>query len=306
MNFSRNSSWRLSAVAAATTVGLGVLAAGPNPLVAQTARVTPPPRVEFPSADGKTRIVGYVFMPTMAPGSRVPAVVMMHGRQGPYSTLAKDVFDGSTLSKRHQFWGRFWAERGYVAMLVDSFGPRGYARGFGRFSYDSRPQELNEVTVRPLDAYGALAYLRTRPDVVADRIGLQGWSNGGSATLAAMAPDAPGIAQHTPTAGFRAALAFYPACGLKNHFDTTGYRAYAPLRVFMGTADEEVSPQVCQNLLGQAAGDIKLRFYNGATHDFDDPGAKRQSVPANAAAYADAVKRAPAFLAQEFSRKPKS
>ncbi len=110
MNFSRNSSWRLSAVAAATTVGLGVLAAGPNPLVAQTARVTPPPRVEFPSADGKTRIVGYVFMPTMAPGSRVPAVVMMHGRQGPYSTLAKDVFDGSTLSKRHQFWGRFWAD----------------------------------------------------------------------------------------------------------------------------------------------------------------------------------------------------
>ena len=37
------------------------------------------------------------------------------------------------------------------------------------------------------DAYGALAWLRTRPDVDGARIGLQGWSNGGSATLAAMA-----------------------------------------------------------------------------------------------------------------------
>jgi hypothetical protein len=44
------------------------------------------------------------------------------------------------------------------------------------------------VLVRPLDAYGALAYLRTRADIDATRIGLMGWSNGGSATLASMAP----------------------------------------------------------------------------------------------------------------------
>ena len=33
--------------------------------------------------------------------------------------------------------------------------------------------------VRKFDAYGALDYLRGRSDVIADRIGLQGWSNGG-------------------------------------------------------------------------------------------------------------------------------
>ena len=59
--------------------------------------------------------------------------------------------------------------------------------------FDSRPEELNEVTVRPLDAYGALAYLRSRPDVIAARIGLQGWSNGGSAAISTIAVDAPGI-----------------------------------------------------------------------------------------------------------------
>ena len=33
---------------------------------------------------------------------------MMHGRAGPYSSLAKEVYDATTLSQRHQFWGRLW------------------------------------------------------------------------------------------------------------------------------------------------------------------------------------------------------
>jgi dienelactone hydrolase len=258
-------------------------------------------RIEFPSADGRTTLVGYVFKPPATFGSRVPAVVMMHGRAGAYSTLAHGVFDASTLSQRHQFWGRWWAEQGYIAILVDGFGPRGFGQGFPRGSYGSRPEELNEVIVRPLDAYGTLAYLRSRPDVRPDRIGLQGWSNGGSATLATMATDAPGIAEHTPAAGFRAALAFYPACGLKSHFATTGYSAYAPLRVFMGTADEEVSPRVCRLLLERAGGDVQSRFYEGATHDFDDPGRRRQSVNANAQARKDVIQRATDFFAQELA-----
>src|SRR5205085_2862887 len=83
------------------------------------------------------------------------------------------------LPARHKAWGREWAAAGYIAILVDGFGPRGYPQGFGPHTYDSRPAELNEVTKRPLDAYAALAYLRSRPDVIADRIGLLGWSNGG-------------------------------------------------------------------------------------------------------------------------------
>jgi carboxymethylenebutenolidase len=184
-------------------------------------------------------------------------------------------------------------------VLVDGFGPRGYPQGFPRHSYDSRPPELNEVTVRPLDAYGALAYLRTRPDVVSDRIGLQGWSNGGSAALATMAPDAPGIGDHTPAAGFRAALAFYPACRLKDRFEKDGYSVYAPLRLFMGTADEEVSPRACRELLEDANGDIESKFYKGATHDFDDPGRRRQRVAENAKARDDVIRRATKFFGRQ-------
>jgi dienelactone hydrolase len=259
----------------------------------------PPQRVEFNSADGKTTLVGYLFRPARDTGARVPAVVMMHGRAGAYSSRADGVYDATTLSLRHRFWGGFWAEQGYLAVLVDGFGPRGYPQGFGRFSYSTRPAELNEVTVRPLDAYGALRYLRARSDVLADRIALQGWSNGGSATLVSMAPDAPGIAEPTPEAGFRAALAFYPACRLKDHFAGTQYRSYAPLRVFVGSADEEISPRVCRALLENAGGDVKIRFYEGATHDFDDPGRSRQAVPANFAARFDVIEQARRFFARE-------
>jgi dienelactone hydrolase len=117
-----------------------------------------PERVTFTSADGRTSLVGYLYKPTTMSAPRVPAVVMMHGRAGPYSDRANDVYDASTLSLRHKAWGREWTEAGYIAILVDGFGPRGYPQGFPRFSYDSRPEELNEVTIRPLDAYGALAW----------------------------------------------------------------------------------------------------------------------------------------------------
>ena len=265
-----------------------------------------PERVTFQSVDGKTMLTGYVFKPALMPPGRVAAVVMMHGRSGAYSTLAKGIYDASTLSQMHQMWGRLWADHGYIALLVDGFGPRGYPQGFPLGSYKSRPGELNEVTIRPLDAYGALAYLRSRPDVSADRIGLQGWSNGGSAVLATMSIDAPGIHAPTSSNGFRAALVFYPGCGLKARFDN-GYRPYASVRVFQGTADEEVSPRLCRTMVEKSraqGGDIEIRFYDSATHGFDAPTRRRQSVQANAIAAADALVSAQHFFDTQLQREP--
>jgi dienelactone hydrolase len=286
--------------AAVCAAGILLCAVAPGDVGGASA-ASAPERVTFASADGKTRLVGYVFKPAAMPAARVPAVVMMHGRAGAYSSRANGVYNASTLSQRHLMWGRLWAEAGYIAVLVDGFGPRGYPAGFGRFSYDDRPPELNEVTVRPLDAYGALAYLRSRPDVLADRIGLQGWSNGGSAALAAMPLDTPAVRKATPRTGFRAALVFYPGCGLKGRF-ADGYRPYAPVRVFHGTDDEEVSPRVCRDFVARSralGGDIEIRLYDGATHGFDDPGRQRQSLRSNARALADAVERAQRFFARE-------
>ena len=65
---------------------------------------------------------------------------------GLISSLAKGVYGATTLSRRHQAWGELWAAQGYLAILVDGFGPRGYPQGFPRGSYQDRPAELNEVT----------------------------------------------------------------------------------------------------------------------------------------------------------------
>jgi dienelactone hydrolase len=263
-----------------------------------------PQQVKFQSLDGNTMLTGYLFRPAGKTARQIPAIVMMHGRAGAYSSLAKGKYDASTLSKRHAFWGHFWASHGYAALLVDGFGPRGYAGGFPIHSYDARPDLLNEVTVRPLDAYGALKYLRSRSDIDGDRVALQGWSNGGSATIAAMSDEILAAAGFNPREGFRGAVAFYPACTMHDRF-ANGYHPYAPLRVFSGDADEEVSAERCARLVenSQASGgDVSIEVYRGATHDFDDPGAKRQRVPENAAAAERAIPAAFAFLKALFRR----
>ena len=277
-----------------------VLAASWLPSSALAQPAAPVEAVTFQSADAKTRLVGYVFRAATTSAAPLPAVVMMHGRAGAYSSLAHGVYTASTLSKRHKFWGELLAANGYVAILVDGFGPRGYPKGFPAHSYDERPAELDEVEIRPLDAYGALAYLRTRADVQKDHVALLGWSNGGSAALSTMSIDTPGIARPASASGFRGALVFYPACGLKGKFDS-GYRPYAPVRVFMGAADEEVSPKRCARLVERSrssGGDIDITLYPGATHGFDDPSRKRSRVDANVDATDDAVPKALKFLVE--------
>lgn len=251
--------------------------------------------VYFQGMNGNTELVAYLFKPEK-PGN-YPAVVMMHGRSGAYSLLANGIYNEKTVSKRHKAWGRFWAGRGYIALLVDSFGPRGYAGGFKKHSYKDRPPELNEVTIRPLDAYAALKYLRLRSDVIPDKIGLQGWSNGGSAALSAMAYNAQGI-NSAIAGGFRAALSFYPGCGLKGKYDNY-YKPYAPLMIFVAANDEEVSPIKCAKLAERtesAGGNINLIIYDGAHHSFDSPAKKVQGIEANHLATIDAQERAEEFF----------
>lgn len=255
----------------------------------------PPVEIAFLSGDGRTMLRGYLFEPASPPPW--PAVVMLHGRSGPYSAAARGFYGATTLSQRHLQWGRFWAERGYLALHVDSFSSRGYPQGFPFGSYSARPAEVNEQKIRPLDAYGAAAYLRRRADVIADRIALHGWSNGAMAGLATLSATAPGVRSPTRESGFRAALIFYPGCRIPLRQD---YRPYAPVLMFVASRDEEVAPAPCRNLAGQVERrgieHFEMVWYEGATHAFDDPGRRRQSVEANRAARSDAMRRAEEFF----------
>ena len=294
----------VTTIVAAIVCALMLFAAGLES--ASAGQDNQPERVTFLSNDGRTTLVGYVYKPHTVAKAGFPAVVMMHGRAGAYSSRANGIYDASTLSMRHKAWGREWADAGYIAILVDGFGPRGYPQGFPKGSYDSRPEELSEVTVRPLDAYGALAFLRLRRDVDPDRIGIQGWSNGGSAAISSMSVELGGSAS-SPSKGFRAGLVFYPACGLKGQFDVKPFIPYAPTLVFHGTADEEVSFSRCASLVekGRAAGaEVQIKIYSGATHSFDSPTRSRQNVDANAVATVDAVERSLEFFAHNLAARP--
>lgn len=269
-------------------------------LAFDTAAAQLPDTVHFSSADGKTELVGYMFKPQGA--GPFSALVMLHGRSGPYSSAARGVYMAATLSRRHAVWGEFWAERGYLALHVDSFGPRGYEQGFPIHSYKQRPPAVNEQTVRPLDAYGALQYLRSRGDVNVDRVGVQGWSNGAMAVLALLSDAVPGIEHPTAQTGFRAALALYPGCGVQ---EKQNYRPYAPLLMLLASEDREVSPVVCERFAQQAlarGAELEVMVYQGAEHAFDDPGRLKQAIDANRAATEDARRRAERFFAKYLSK----
>jgi dienelactone hydrolase len=93
------------------------------------------------------------------------------------------------------------ATEGYVALVVDSFTPRGVSTDSGGLTGE-----------RVCDAFGALAYLRSLAFVESNRIGAMGWSLGGGVALLASGEM---FADHAPAPGsFRAVVAFYPACAL--------------------------------------------------------------------------------------------
>lgn len=249
-----------------------------------------PETVSFPSSDGRTTLTGYVYRPEGA--GPFPAVVMLHGRAGVYSSLAKGRYDATTLSMRHRMWGRYWAGHGYVGILVDSFGPRGYAEGFAKHSYKDRPGVVSEQTVRPVDAYDAVRYLRARPDVGTKPVAIQGWSNGGMTVLSVM-----GMAPVSADLRFANAIAQYPSCRAQD--TQKDYRPYAPLLILSASDDDEVSPEICERFSKKMQGmqaPVEFVLYQGAHHSYDDPGRTKQSHEPNRIATEDTKRRAEAWF----------
>lgn len=224
-------------------------------------------RVEIPGgtlSSSPDPLLSTVFVP--AGGGEHPAVVMMHGCGGAYAR------DGS-LNPRHQMWGEYLAEQGYLALMLDSFTSRGVKELCTQKSSERTLKQRDRVG----DAYAALAYLRGRPDVDANRVALLGWSHGAGTVLEAMG---------TPTVGgpgFAAAIAFYPSCRAKQ---AALFHPNAPLLVLIGEADDWTPAVSCVALTESVAArgeSMRIVTYPGTYHDFDNPGLKalrvRRDVP---------------------------
>ena len=180
-----------------------------------------------------------------------PAVVVLHGCAG--------------IDYHFRTWAEQLVEWGYVALIVDSFGPRSVDRVCGK-SY--RVPDI----VRAEDSYGAAIYLKQLPYVDSDNIGLIGFSHGGWTGLRAVQKNFP-YSVNMETIPFKAAVLFYPSC----YYGQDQYIA-VPTLILIGEKDDWTSADRCVELNKVVSNPemLELVVYDGAYHDFDRPKGNRE------------------------------
>ena len=190
---------------------------------------------------------------------------------------------------------RSWAARlmgwGYAALVVDSFGPR------NQRSVCVRPDSLPPL-LRAQDAFNAAIYLRTRADIQPERIGIMGFSHGGSTTLfAAIGENIPLDRGGRP---FQAAVAYYPGCA-----GGTNTSPFATdVLILIGRDDDWTLADRCVKAVEARANQSHapaIKVYPGAVHGFDYGGTPQpylgHMIGGNPEAAADSFAMTEAFLA---------
>ena len=276
-------------------------------------------------------------IPTTAPNGtmeEIPVTLLKPEGPGPFPA-AVILHDCSGLGPRSsgapERWARELLPRGYVVVIPDSFTSRGHAGGVCTDPSRSRA-EVNPGR-RARDAYSALAYVRTLPDVDGARVGLMGGSHGGSTTLASMVAPESGAEPlaRDKRAGFAAAVALYPGCGDRfggwratHQAGTSGpitgyagvYKPIAPLLILIGEKDDWTPVEPCRRLAEAAQKEgypVTLKVYPGAHHSFDSsnpvryvaarvnansPSGRGATTGGDPTAWADSVREVTAFFGQ--------
>jgi dienelactone hydrolase len=196
-----------------------------------------------------------------------PVVIALHGCGGLYATAGTRK---GQLNARHHAMGQMLQAQGYHVIFPDSFSSRGIE---GICSEAQRLSNGIRVSIdeRRADTLAALAWLRLQPwaDAQRNQFAVLGWSNGGTALLAAT--DVGNSAVKEAGLPFKTAIAFYPGCVDANR---TSYRPNTSLTLLLGADDDWTLPEPCIAMgerlvkLGDA---VTVKVYPGAVHDFDTP-----------------------------------
>jgi dienelactone hydrolase len=229
--------------------------------------------IELPNVSDQAtpaRLLGYLARPDGA--GPFPAVVVLHGCAGFYSPNAAIADDLKS--------------EGYVALAVDSLGPRGISHQCGGLFIE-----------QAIDAYAALKYLSQQPFVDPGRVAVLGYSMGGGSALDDVQR---GFINRLFPEKFAAAIAYYPWCrGRSAMVD-------APTMILIGAADDWTLAEGCRELVAQphdGGAPVDLTVYLGAHHGFNfrglQPGIRRFGhwLEYNEPAATDAWEKVRAFLA---------
>jgi dienelactone hydrolase len=202
-----------------------------------------------PEADPPIDAVGTLYLPAVT-DMPVPAVVMLHGASG-------------LRGRREETYGRQLAGMGIAVLVLDAFAPRrDMARGF-----IERVLNITE-TMLIADAYAALRYLDSRPEIDGDRVLFMGFSYGGMASVIAsyaqvaalFAPGGERFAGHVSL--------YAPCIARLADTRTTG----APVLMLMGDDDAMVNVERCALILADLEGggsQARMVVYPGAHHQWD-------------------------------------
>src|SRR5262249_46520724 len=259
-------------------------------LAVTRAAAAAPELVEIP--EGSIRLKSYVYRP--AGDGPFPAVVALHGCAG----LAGR---SGPVAGRYRDWGERLTAAGFVVLFPGSFGCRGLSS-----QCSVRERSVRTARERVADALAARRWLQSQKWVVANRVSLLGWQNGGGAALWTVRRHARGGAEGGPD--FRSAVALYPGC---RRLRQSEWSARVPTLVLVGAADDWGPASACQQMVASARGrsaQAQIVVYPGAYAEFDHPnkpisqvtglafsadGSGRAHLGTNPAARADAIRPVP-------------
>jgi dipeptidyl aminopeptidase/acylaminoacyl peptidase len=140
-----------------------------------TAKHVEPQTVVIKAADGVDAHSMLFLPPNMRPGERHPALVFIHGGPGMQTLLGYHHHDGSRGFYQWTYaMSEYFANKGYIVLSVNYRAGTGYGRAF-RTPAESRDRGNSEYR----DILAAGLWLKARPDVDAERLGVWGLSYGG-------------------------------------------------------------------------------------------------------------------------------
>ncbi|MBW2474391.1 MAG: dienelactone hydrolase family protein [Deltaproteobacteria bacterium] len=226
-----------------------------------------------PSPENGDKISGTIVKPDG--DGPFPAVIILHGCSGIYDN--------------YYVWANRLKEWGYASLVLNS------TRGIT----DCRSKRRTSTLDRALDAHAAKVQFGDMPFVDRNRIGVLGFSAGGSGVLDAIRFNLteyslPDVAKDP----FKAAIAFYPSCNRQVDSNTN-------LLILIGDKDQALGASACELNLPKAhdqKSEIVLKVYPDTYHAFDfhmiDTVSTWKGIRSkyNQAATEDAISRVKAFF----------
>lgn len=217
-----------------------------------------------------------------------PAIVVLHGCGG----LVKDPVT-KVLESHFQSWVNFGKENKVVMIFPDSFNPR----GFGEFCSYAPPEDAicSPAYERPHDVAAILLWLATQNYIDTNRLGVLGFSHGGSTVISSLADTdfltlkerevtnngisytVPGPVEMPKEIRFKAGVAYYPGAGFYGYFNDQ-YLPNSPLLIHAASLDSLYTSGSTEKLVqaaltnGASAGtgnNIELHVYDEVSHSFD-------------------------------------